>query len=608
MKTIPFNRHMIGRAPGVYAFHCLVHLGVYLAPIGLGLIEKLVFDTISGAAPVTLSLTTLIALFVAVSLAQVVARFASLWGDITFRYRASISLRRNLLATTLRRPGALQPPVPPGEALNRYRSDVGEVADFPLWLPDAAGNLLAFGLAVTIMASINLTITLVICLPLLVLVGVGRAVWSRLLRAYEEAAQAGDRVSGFLAEILGAVQAVKVAGGEAAVVARLTALNQARAQVKMRERMLNEVLGSAWDYTALFGIAVVLLLAGQGLAAGSFSVGDFALFVTYLLATAHLPAYLGTFIGDYRQQAAAIRRLLELAPGEPAQALFAPWPAAGTAGPPQINGRPDAPLLEVCALSYSHPGSGRGIAGIDLTLPAGSLTVITGRVGAGKSTLLRTMLGLLPAQAGQIRWKGELVGDPAAHFRSPHSAYTPQVARLFSETLTENISLGHPAGLPEITAALQTAVFTADLTTMPQGLATVVGPRGIRLSGGQVQRVAAARMLVRNAELIVCDDLSSALDVTTEARLWAQLRSGPAAPTVLAVSHRPALLQQADQVVVLADGRIVAQGRCAELIERSPELRALLAEQVDDLTRQQLGDGEIERNADDQIKGKGNAE
>jgi ATP-binding cassette subfamily B protein len=134
---------------------------------------------------------------------------------------------------------------------------------------------------------------------------------------------------------------------------------------------------------------------------------------------------------------------------------------------------------------------------VDLRVSRGSFTVITGRIGSGKTTLLRVLLGLVPKDAGMIGWDGTDVRDPAAWFIPPRSAYTPQVPRLFSDTLRDNILMGLPEGQVDLAASLHAAVLTPDLATMRDGLETLVGPRGVRLSGGQIQRAAAARMLVR---------------------------------------------------------------------------------------------------------------
>jgi ATP-binding cassette subfamily B protein len=336
-------------------------------------------------------------------------------------------------------------------------------------------------------------------------------------------------------------------------------------------------------------IGLVLLLAAPAMRRGEFTVGDFALFSTYIGWLTMLPRMIGRMLYRIPQSGVATERLTRLmASHESADDLARHTGIYLRAAPPPApvplpDRRDPLRVFEVRGLTVRFDESGRGIHDVDLRIERGSFTVVTGAVGAGKTTLIRALLGLLPADAGTIAWNGEPVSDPGTFLVPDRVAYAGQVPRLFSESLRENLLLGWPADDAQLIRAIELAALDRDLAAMPDGLETVVGPRGVRLSGGQVQRATAARALVRSPDLLVVDDLSSALDVHTEHQLWERIAAaaadGRGPRTLLVVSHRRAVLERADQVVVLDQGRVVGAGPLPELLRTCPQMRRLWNEE-----------------------------
>src|SRR5579884_1771865 len=385
----------------------------------------------------------------------------------------------------------------------------------------------------------------------------------------------GGSVTDLVADLFAGVLTIKASGAEERAVARLRARNDTRRTAAVRAQLARDLINTVSGVSVSITTGLVLLLAAGAMRAGRFSVGDLALFMSYSDALTGLPRWAGRMLARQREAGVALNRLGRMQPGRRPEAVLAPRPVYLRSEPPPASPAPSVlprlALLEARALRAAHP-SGRGVFDVELSVAAGGLTVITGAVGSGKTTLLRALLGLVPLDGGTVTWNGVPIEDLGAGLSPPRAAYVAQIPRLISAPLLENLLLGWTPMTEGVDEAIASVQLGPDLAEMTQGLQTTIGPRGSRLSGGQAQRVAIARSLVRRPDLLVIDDISSALDPPTEAAVWESLRRQGCA--CLVVSHRRYALDAADLVVVLDRGHQVGAGTFVELSDH-PELRRL---------------------------------
>ncbi|MCE2416659.1 ABC transporter ATP-binding protein [Candidatus Poribacteria bacterium] len=587
MKTLPLNtekkRHYFWRlirfSPMLYGLSFIFSLAYYGLPLLIGLIIREFFNALTGETPVAFDLWTLVILFLGTRLTIQMFEQSYAATYAYFEGKLQTLIRRNLFKSLLQ-DADIHSVQNPGEIINRFDDDTqGAVAPITIVI-ELSGHALSALIALV-----------VAFLPMIAIVALTNGLGQRIQTYRRVNREATGRVSGFLGELFGAAQVIKVATTESNAVHHFDGLSETRRKAVIKENLFNQLLASMNSTTINLAMGVILILAGEMMRGGVFTVGDFALFVNYIalgqVSVLGFANWLGRLLAAFKQADVSLKRLSELTADGKQEKLL-------RLGPVYLRGPfPSVPFivknrshhlsrLEVEELTYRYRDTGRGIENINLSLDAGTVTVITGRVGSGKTTLLEVLLGHLPRYTGTVYWNGKPIMDATSFLVPPRCAYTPQVPRLFSDALRENILLGLPEDNVDLPAAIWAAVMEDDLKTFKSGLDTVIGPRGVRLSGGQRQRTAAARMLVREPELLVFDDLSSALDVETEQKLWSRVfeqrettANSLLTSTYLVVSHRPIALQHADNIVVLKDGKIEAEGTLEVLLETCKEMQGL---------------------------------
>lgn len=539
MTTWQLMRRLLAWRRREFLLNCLGWAGFHLLPLAVGIAVRAIFNALSNHAAAGWNAWTLLAVLAALYAGRMAVFVFAYWNFSRYYLTLQAFLRRNILDHLLMAAGSRILPESPAEAISRFRDDVDDVTAYAeSWIDFSGFALYGLG-AIGMMVWISPAIAAVVCSPLFLMTLIMRRL-SPLIRTYRRRMrEATARVTDAIGEAFAGVQAIKVAGREESMTQHFAGLGEERRQRALADVLLTEMIRGMNNGLVFVGIGLMLVMAASRLRAGALAVGDLALFIQLLPRVTNVLTFIGgDVLAQHRRVGVATDRMKHLMVDAPAEKLVDPAPLALT-GPTPIF-VPRAPegewfdTLRVTGLTYKHHGSNAGIADVSFAMKRGEFVVITGRIGSGKTTLLRVMQGLLPRDAGTIEWNGRLVRDPATFFTPPHSSYTSQAPRLFSESLRNNVMMGAGDDEGRLEHAMELAALGPDLATFEHGVETMVGTRGVKLSGGQVQRTGAARMFARGADLLIFDDLSSALDVATERQLWGSLGN----VSCLVVSHR----------------------------------------------------------------------
>jgi ABC-type multidrug transport system fused ATPase/permease subunit len=324
-------------------------------------------------------------------------------------------------------------------------------------------------------------------------------------------------------------------------------------------------LNAGQAVTLAVGMTAVLCAAALGWGGSAGTVGDLVMANGLILQLWAPLNFLGFLYRELRQSLVDMATMFKVLAREsslPDGTLpLPPAPAAGADEPPP------GLAVELRDVRFSYGEDREVLKGISLSIAPGESIGIVGPSGSGKSTLLRMLLRMYDPTSGSVLFDGVDARQLRTSALRSAVAVVPQDCVLFNSTLAQNIAYGRPdASRAEVAAAAESAQLTRALAALPDGLDTLVGERGAKLSGGEKQRVAIARAFLRAPRLLVADEATSALDSASEAGILASLRAVAAGRTAVAVAHRLSTVRHCDRIIVLQDGVISEQGSHAELM------------------------------------------
>ncbi len=432
------------------------------------------------------------------------------------------------------------------------------------------------------MFSLSPALTLAILLPM-PLIGFIAYRFSKQIYAKSRRVQEGfAELSTFVQENLNGIRTVQAMAQEDREIERFRTVNQDFADRNLNLFTTTSFLGALMPMLAASGTLIIIGYGSVLLDRGDITIGTFAAFFSYLALVLWPVREAGALVTQWQRGASGTARLFEIMDCEP-----------------EIEDRPSNEFpdltgkISVQNLSYQYEGKDRyALENVSFEVSQGETIALIGRVGSGKSTLLRLFVRLLDPTRGNIYLDDHPISGFPLKFLRERVCLVLQDPFLFADSLGDNIAYDDPnRGHEEILEVAQAAALEETIEGFPEGLATILGERGVTLSGGQKQRTALARGLIRRTPLLILDDCFSAVDTETEERILSGLKRVRSDHTTLLVSHRVSTARHADRILVLEEGRLVEMGTHEELLDRGGFYADLEAAQRNKLSGREAPDG-----------------
>lgn len=470
-------------------------------------------------------------------------------------------LRNDLFAHLLKLPVSFYHSRRTGDLMSRVINDISSVrALLGPGILNLVNAPLYYVYALALMLSMDVRMTLAALLPAPLLMFAIRKFRGRILKSSLQVQQQMSALSSHVQENLSGMHVVKTYTQEDNQTRQFVELNEDYQAKSMELAKLRGIISPFMQGISGLSVLIVIWYGGMRVIRGDLMVADIVAFIAYLNVLAWPTAAFGWMISLLERGRAAMERLEEILKITPQIAdPPAPIPVRGIKSGIEFRG---------VSFAYDHGRNGRGaLEKVEFSLPAGRTVALVGRIGSGKSTLAQLIPRLFDADTGEIRVDDRDVRRLSLAELRRTLGYVPQDPFLFSTSLRRNLAFGRDdVSDAELERAIRVARLDRDLEIFPQGMDTVVGERGVTLSGGQKQRATLARALVMDPPVLILDDCLSSVDAQTEAEILRNLKSVLKDKTCLIISHRISAVREADEILVLDEGRIIERGNHRELV------------------------------------------